>query len=77
MITVEDLTIKVTYRVGLGKVQMPEKVYQQLLAAEEVWKDIDPAAYGSGYEEAAEWLTENIKEGDCMEWSATVEEISE
>ena len=39
---VEDLSIKVTYNVGLGNVKMPKKVYKQLLLAAEKFKEIDP-----------------------------------
>ena len=28
--TVKDLTVKVTYRVGLGDVEMPQEVYDQI-----------------------------------------------
>lgn len=36
---VEDLSIKVTYNVGLGNVKMPKKVYKQLLLAAEKFKE--------------------------------------
>lgn len=77
MIKVEDLTIKVTYKVGLSNVEMPKEVYEQLLLASENWKEIDPTTMDEEYREAADWLHENIKEADCMDWVAEVDDISE
>jgi hypothetical protein len=74
---VEDLTIKVTYKVGLGNIEMPEEVYKQLWIASEKWAEIDPTMLQKDYREAADWLHENIKEADCMDWVAEVEDISE
>jgi hypothetical protein len=74
---VKDLTIKVTYKVGLGDVEMPKKVYEQLLLASEKWAEIDPTIMKEEYREASDWLSENIKEDDCMDWVAEVDEISE
>ena len=74
---VEDLTIKVTYKVGLGDVEMPKEVYEQLLLASENWKEIDSTMLDEEYQEAADWLRDNIKEADCMDWVAEVDEISE
>ena len=71
------LTIKVTYKVGLGDVEMPKEVYEQLLLASEKWDEIDPTMMKEEYREAADWLHENIKEADCMDWVAEVDEISE
>lgn len=77
MIKVEDLTIKVSYTVGLGNVQMPEEVYRQLLDAAENFKELDVTGGSRDHQEAAEWLVENIKEKDCCDWSAEVDEISD
>lgn len=74
---VKDLTVKVTYKVGLGNVEMPDKVYKQLLLAAENFKELDPTMLHEDYREAADWLSQNIREHDCMDWSAEVDEISE
>ena len=74
---VDDLSIKVTYNVGLGNVKMPKKVYKQLLLAAEKFKEIDPTLLEDDFRAAADWLRENIKESDCMDWVAEVDEISE
>lgn len=71
---VKELTVKVTYRVGLGDVEMPKKVYKQLAEAYDNGDEIDSS--GMEYAEAAEWLSNNIKEADCMDWEAELEELS-
>jgi hypothetical protein len=76
MVTIKDLTVKVTYRVGLGEVEMPEKVHQQLLKASEKGDEIEMGGI-SKYPDAYEWLSDNIRERDCMDWSAEIEEVSE
>lgn len=74
--TVKDLSVKVTYRVGLGNVEMPKKVYKQILKAAENSKELDPTMMDKQYQEAANWLTENIKERDCMDWEVEIEDVS-
>jgi hypothetical protein len=76
MVTIKDLTVKVTYRVGLGGVEMPEKVHQQLLEASENGDEIEMGGI-SKYPDAYDWLSDNIRERDCMDWEAEIEEVSE
>lgn len=75
MVTIKDLTVKVTYRVGLGEVEMPEKVHQQLLEASEKGDEIEMGGI-SKYPDAYEWLSDNIRERDCMDWSVEIEDVS-
>lgn len=75
MITIKDLTVKVTYRVGLGEVEMPEKVHQQLLEASKKDDEIKMGSI-SKYSDAYEWLSDNIRERDCMDWEAEIEDVS-
>lgn len=70
---VKDLTVKVTYKVGLGNVEIPENVYDQLLEAYYSNEEIDTSEIEKM--EAAEWLSNNIKESDCMDWKAEIEEL--
>jgi hypothetical protein len=74
MITVKDFSVKITYRVELGNVDMPEGVYEQLSEAYDNGDEIDQS--GLEYAAAAEWLSNNIREGDCMDWEAEIEELS-
>ena len=75
MRTVKDLTVEVKYRVGLGNVEVPDDVFEQLVEAADNWDRIDPTMMNK-YVEAAEWLTENIRERDCMDWECEIEDIS-
>lgn len=75
MKTVKDLTVEVKYRVGLGNVEVPDDVFEQLVEAADNWDRIDPTMMNK-YVEAAEWLTENIRERDCMDWECEIEDIS-
>jgi hypothetical protein len=70
---VKDLTVKVSYRVGYGGVEMPQKVYDQLVEAQENGDEIEMGGI-SKYPDAYEWLSDNIKERDCMDWSAEIDE---
>jgi hypothetical protein len=75
MITVKDLTVKVTYRVGLGDVEIPQEVYDQINEAAENGDEISISGM-SEYPEALQWLSDNIRESDCMDWVAEIEDVS-
>ncbi len=76
MVKVKELTIEVTYRVGYGEVEMPENVYNQLVEASEKGHKLEMGR-SDRYTEALNWLSNNIKEADSMDWEADVEEISD
>lgn len=75
MKTVKDLIVEVKYRVRLGDVEMPQKVYDQLIEATDNGDVIDPIGMPK-YPEAAEWLSDNIRERDCMDWECEIQDIS-
>lgn len=77
MKNIKDLTVKVTYEVGLGDLEMPIEVYNQIIKADEKGDKIETMSGNRKYEEAAEWLSQNIQERYCMEWKAEVIEILE
>ena len=64
---IKDLTIKVTYRVGLSDVEVPDKVYDELAKA------YDEGGYvpegDDELENANEWLLDNIRQEDAMDGS--------
>lgn len=74
MKTVKDLSVTVTYKVGLGNVEMPENVYKQIVEAAEKGCAIEGTDLK--YSDAAEWLANNIKERDCFEWGTEIDEVS-
>lgn len=71
---IEDLRVKVTYTVGLGDIEAPKAVVDQLKKAAEKWKEIDMDEFGE-YEDASQWLQHNIRERDSMEWSVEIEDL--
>lgn len=70
MKTIKDLTITVTYTVGLGNVEVPEEVYDDLIKHYDnnVWEVPEDSV-------AAEWLADNIKEKDAMSWSYEINHL--
>jgi hypothetical protein len=74
MKNVKKITVKVFYRVELGNIQMHEKAYKQIVQASKYGDDIEMRGM-SKYPDAYEFIHNNIREKDCMDWSAEVEEI--
>lgn len=72
MKTIKDLTVKVTYTVGLGNVKVPNEVYEQLERMADYGLSVEDD-YSEEYVEAFNWLSTNIKERDCYNWSYEVE----
>ncbi len=59
MKTIKDLDVKVTYRVGLGDIKVPDKVFKQLTEISE--KGIELDATGMTYPEANDLWVGNLK----------------
>ena len=74
MKTVSKLSVTVTYKVGLGGVEMPKKVYKQIIEAAEKGDEIEGTSMK--YPDAAEWLSSNIRERDCFDWKTEIDEVS-
>lgn len=70
MKTIKNLTVTVTYIVGLGNVEVSEEVYNDLTEHYEnnVWEVPEDSI-------AAEWLADNIKEKDAMNWSYEINDF--
>ena len=68
MAKIKDLTIKTTYKVGLGDVEVPDNVYDELKEIFSTGGEIDSSDFE--HSNAAEWLRDNIHQRDCMdcEW---------
>lgn len=75
MKNIKDLTVKVTYEVGLGDLEMPIDVYNEIQEAEKKGNYINMNSLS--YPKAEQWLSQNIQERDCMEWKAEIIELSE
>lgn len=71
MKTIKDLTVTVTYTVGLGNVEVPDNVFEQLESNQEI--DINDDSLS----DAMEWLSQHIKEEDAMDWRYEIDDIEE
>jgi len=73
--TVKDLTVKVTYRVSLGDIEIPNDVHREILLA--IQNNLSEIAdkHEHLYPSALEWLECNINEYDCFEWQYDIENL--
>lgn len=75
---IKDLWVKVTYEVRLGDLEMPQEVFDEINEAIDRGRDIDTmSSINNDYENASDWLTDNIKESDCIECKFEIIEIIE
>lgn len=73
MSKIKSLTVKTSFKVGLGDIEAPKKVIEQL---EEMNENCDTADTSSfDFAEATEWLRDNIHLRDCFECEWEVERI--
>lgn len=72
MKTIKDLTVKVTYTVGLSDVEVPEEVAKQLEQMADHGFSICDGEINK-FPEAFEWCSENISEDDALYWEYEVE----
>tara|TARA_R110000868_G_scaffold176916_5_gene414997 strand:+ start:9685 stop:9906 length:222 start_codon:yes stop_codon:yes gene_type:complete len=69
---IENLDVRVTYSVGLGDIEVPDEIYDELMEIVNNGIEVDE---NCEYYEAAEWLRDNIREGDCYERNAEIIDI--
>lgn len=74
MKNLKELTIKVTYQVGLADLQIPEDISEQVISELEAAHDSgqEITADNQEYTNAYQWILDNIYEQDCCEYSAEV-----
>ena len=75
MKNIKDLTIKVTYRVGLGNVEVPDEVYNELAKAYDEGGDVPE--WDDELEDANEWLLGNIRQEDAMDWEFEIDDFQD
>ena len=69
MKTIKDLRVTVKYTVGYGNLEVPDDVYEQLMNNSEFsCTDFDRG-------EAMDWLADNIREEDAMDWEYEIDDI--
>lgn len=71
MKVIKDLAVTVTYTVELGGVEVPDKVFEQLNKMADYGFSVG-IGDSEKYEKAFEWLMNNIREDDAMEWEYEV-----
>lgn len=71
--TINFLTVKVTYTVGLGNVKAPKDIAEQLMNVE--GEEIDFT--DERHSDLCDWVQNNIRERDCYHSSFEVQDISE
>lgn len=75
---IKDLTVTVTYTVGLSDVEVNEKVFDALNAlADRGSVHCDFAGRDEQIGTAFEWLGDNINENDACGWEYEIEEMEE
>jgi len=73
MAKVKNLQVTVSYKVGIGQFDMPKKVLTQIETAFRRGHKV--ALNEHLYQEAAEWLSDNIKERHCYEWKVEIDDV--
>ena len=71
MKVIKDLAVTVTYTVELGGVEVPDKVFEQLNKMADYGFSVG-IGDSDEYEKAFEWLMNNIREDDAMDWKYEV-----
>lgn len=82
MKTIKDLTIKVTYTVGLCDIEVSDSIYDALAQCYDEGGEVpmpDECSITGRKElaKAAEWITDNIQESDAMDWEYEIEAFEE
>lgn len=72
MKTIRNLYVKVTYTVGLGDVEVSDEVFEQLDKMADYGFSVEDCE-SSKYPEAFDWLSDNIRERDALDWAYEVE----
>lgn len=75
MKTIENITVKVTYRVMLGNVEVSDEVYQDLINCESMELSNDNISISYAQANAMEWLSDNISEHDACDFEFEIEDI--
>lgn len=73
MKTIKDLSVKVTYKVGLGDVEVSNEVFEQLQEIADSEMEID--GMSMEFPEALDWLRDNIKERDCCDLEYEISDL--
>lgn len=73
---IKELSVSVTYKVGLSDLEVSDKIYSGLEKIEERghW-DESEFNVDDDILDAAEWISNNIKQEDCFSWEYEIDEL--
>lgn len=71
---IEDITVKVTYTVGLGGLVVSPELYEILSLMEAKELNINHLL-SDRKQKAMDWLSYNIREKDARDWSCEIEDL--
>lgn len=74
---IESIHVKVTYRVGLGGIEVDDETYNALLEVADSGRSIDWSPRTDVENTAFEWLNANIRERDCCGLEYEIEDLAE
>lgn len=80
MKTIKKLEVAVTYTVELSDVSVSDDVHAGLMKCYDERGGCIPSEYevcSSEAESAREWLSENIREADSIDWECEIEEMKD
>lgn len=69
-ITVDELTVKVSYVISMSDIDIPEDVHKELEDAFDNGHEI--LLNSMQHTEAQEWLSANCRESDCESWEVEI-----
>lgn len=77
MKVIKDLTITVTYTVGLSDVEVSDEVYEALSSCYDEGGEVSPDSFDKHAQIASEWMADNIHEADAMAWEYEIVDLNE
>ena len=76
METLKNISVTVTYQVGLEDIKAPKKVIDQLQKLFDSGRNLITGTTDEiKYPDAMDWLTENIREIDCTDWECEINDF--
>lgn len=77
MKTIKDLTVKVTYTVGLNNVQVSDEVYEALSNCYDKGGEVITDGFDDEEQTASEWISDHVHEADAMDWEYEIKDFND
>lgn len=77
MKTINDITVKVTYTVSLGSIEVDDEIYEAICNSYDNNLQLGSDCFIGEIDavEASEWLNDHIRESDAMDWEYEIEDL--